>query len=278
MYCMRCGAAIAANSRFCPSCGSPQSAPAQQGVPYPSIQQMGPLPGVATPAPQVTINFRRLGAGDIIAGISTIVVFISLFLPWYTVGVGTTLSVSALNSLAGGWRYLVLVLCLLIVIYLFVRTFLVRGARLPLPHWQLMTSLTVVNGLLVILMFLVKPNFAQLLSQGGISTSWGYGAFIGLVAAVAAVIGSIVRRNEPENLIGVPSVQHAWQQPPPPGVWTVAPQGGATQGDAPGPATGSPQPAQAPAAVPNTGVSCSRCGTQVAGGNQYCNGCGAPVQ
>jgi hypothetical protein len=232
------------------------------------------------PSPQVTINFRRLGAGDIIAGVATIVVFICLFLPWYTVGVSSTLSVSALNSLAGGWRYLILVLCLLIVIYLFVRTFLVRGARLPLPHWQLMASMTVVNALLLVLAFLVKPNFAQTLSEGGVSTSWGYAAFIGVVAGIIAVIGAVVRRNDPENLVGLMPAQQAWQQQPAPGPWTAQPPAAPTPtpnpAQAPPASTAPPAPFHAP--VPEAVVTCRNCGSQVAPGNQFCISCGAPAR
>ena len=268
---------LPANSHFCSSCGAPQAAVSRPEAARVSPPPTQVPPGIPTATPPVTINFRRLGTGDIIAGVATIVVFVCLFLPWYTVGVNSPLSVSALGSLAGGWRYLILVVSLLIFVYLFVRTFLARGPRLPLPHWQLMTSMTVINALLLVLAFLVKPDFAQLLSDVGVSTSWGYGAFIGIVAGIIAVIGSVVRRNEPENLMGIRPAPQMWQPQNPPGPWVAQPP------DSPPPTYIPAQPTSSStgpphAEVPETVMSCRNCGSTVEIGNHFCNACGAPAR
>jgi hypothetical protein len=260
MPCASCGAENPPGTKFCANCGTAVGAPTQaQGVPaQPQVYaQPAPPQGFGgTVAPQgprpqstVSIDFRRLGVGDMVAIGGSLLLFISLFLSWYTV---PGFSTSALGTGAGGWRVLILVLDILILLYLFIRTMTPRGFHLPLPHWQLLTVLLGLQFLLTLLAFLVKPSA----DDTGISISWGYGAFIGLVAAIVALAGGIMRRSEPE--IVVPGVPHggfgsfrATPQQPPIG---VTPGGGAQ------------------------GTLCAQCGTAVAPGTPYCTTCGAPVQ
>jgi hypothetical protein len=84
--------------------------------------------------------------------------FISLFLPWYRNGFsGTSVTVSTTRPGAGGWRVLILILCIVIVGYLFVRT-IWELPGLPIPHWQVLAAATILNALLTIIAFLVKPG------------------------------------------------------------------------------------------------------------------------
>ncbi|MGO9344154.1 MAG: zinc ribbon domain-containing protein [Acidimicrobiales bacterium] len=256
MPCASCGAENPPGTKFCANCGAAlvSGAPSQGQAPgYAQQSQAQGFGGAVAPQgpraqTSVSIDFRRLGIGDIVSIGGSILLFISLFLTWYTVpnGGGST---SALGTGAGGWRVLILVLDILILLYLFVRTMTPRGFRLPLPHWQLLTVFLGLQFLLTLLAFLVKPSV-------GVSISWGYGAFIGLVAAAVALAGGIMRRSEPE--IVVPGVPHggfgtfrATPQQPPIG---VTPGGGAQ------------------------GTLCAQCGTAVAPGTPYCTTCGAPVQ
>ncbi|MDA8279752.1 MAG: zinc ribbon domain-containing protein [Actinomycetota bacterium] len=157
--------------------------------------------GAGPGRPQASIDFRRLGVGDLVAGGALVVLFVSLFLPWYSIGYGgVSASTSAMGSGAGGWRVLVLVLALLTIGYLLVRTVL-STVRLPIPHWQFLTVLTVVVALLTLLAFLVKPGVDTTgLGTAGIGTSWSYGAYIGLVAAVAAVGGAVQRSRQSDTI------------------------------------------------------------------------------
>ena len=256
MYCSNCGTEIAGAAVFCSVCGMHQAQQAGAAGRAPSPLAGTPA-GNAPPAwsssaeAGTAIDFRRLGAGDMIAGIATVLIFISLFLPWYSYGAGSGqgVTISALGTGAGGWRILVMIMCILIVAYLFARTLLPRGTRFPLPHWQVLTVLTVVNGLLVLLAFLVKPGGSV------IEVSWAYGAYVGLVAGIVAIVGGVVRRNDPEVII-VGSTQTA--------TWHQAVR-------APGP------PAPVPHNPPASNAVCTVCGTAVQPGNQYCVGCGAAI-
>ena len=192
MTCSACGAMNQPQSRYCAQCGASLAAPASASGP---------------PAPMTTIELRRLGRGDLIVLVGTVVVFVSLYLPWYSISLsgfaslysgGAIGSISALGDGAGGWRFLILVVCLVIVGYVFLRTMSSRGLRLPLPHWQLVTVLTGLNLLLVLIAFLVKPGGGSTVS--GLSISWDYGAYLALGAAALAVAGAVIRRNEPELL------------------------------------------------------------------------------
>ena len=65
--------------------------------------------------------------------------FISLFLSWYTytstdatiATPGSSVSLTALSSQAGGWRFLILVMSLLVFLYLFIRSMSGRGIGFP---------------------------------------------------------------------------------------------------------------------------------------------------
>ncbi len=182
-YCPACGAAVPDGALFCPGCATPQ-----QGVKHAS----NPRTEVANPTVALSDVLRRLGRGDIVAGAATIVVFIALFLPWYSVSLVTSLpqitnsngmrsvlqgttfstSVSALGTGAGGWRFLVLLVSLAVLAYLGMRVLLAAPPRLPYAHWQVLAAGAGLNGLLVLLAFLVKPGAATVACPGcGVAVS-----------------------------------------------------------------------------------------------------------
>lgn len=235
MQCRNCRAELPGAVRFCPMCATPVGDPA-----------------IATKhdeQPMASIDFRRLGTGDFIVGGATIILFISLFLSWYSISFSaSSASISALGSGAGGWRVLILILCLCTVGYLFARTLWPRP-RLPIPHWQLLTVTCGITALLTLLAFLVRPGSGS--SSLGISISWAYGAYIGLVAAIAAVAGAVQRSKQPEVIhsIGSPS----------------------------GPQSAHPMaPAAASGPQPTGVLVCRQCVTTLLPGNQFCTTCGGP--
>jgi hypothetical protein len=169
--------------------------PAEQHPNYQAPAAGTPLPptGAAAPAgspspptaaganrPAFSLDAARLGRAERITGIATLVLFISLFLPWYTYDFGVG-SVSA-DGLYHGWMYLVLLVSLAVMVYVVLRAgFDVMPFKLPMSDAQLLLIATVFNVVLCILAFLLKP--------GGIGFSgvgWGFGAFLGLVAAIVA--------------------------------------------------------------------------------------------
>jgi hypothetical protein len=128
--------------------------------------------------PAYKFDAARWSLADRIAGVATVVLFISLFLSWFGVSViGITVTASGLS--AHGYLYIVLILCILIVAYLAMRA---GWDELPLsvnlPHLIVMLVATIVNLVLVLIAFLDKP--------GGSGVGWEFGAVLGLIAAVAA--------------------------------------------------------------------------------------------
>lgn len=130
--------------------------------------------------PPFSFDFKRLSQAERITGAGTLLLLISLFLPWFTYSFGFG-SVSV-DGRYHAWMWLVLLLCLAILAFLVARAgFSKMPFKLPMADEQLLLIATGVNAVLTILAFLFKP--------GGIGFSgigWGFGAFVGLAAAIIA--------------------------------------------------------------------------------------------
>ena len=168
MICAQCGTVLSAEAAGCPRCGA--AAPA----PVPVATPAGPA---RTGGPSFRLDLTRLAGADAITGISTLVLLISLFLPWYGVSVlGFGVEVDGLTG--HGYLYLVLFLCLAIGAYLVLSAgYQEPPFRMPLSHQQRLLTATGVNAVLVLLAFLVKPG----------DSGWRFGAFAGILAALVAV-------------------------------------------------------------------------------------------
>ena len=151
--------------------------PTGAGMP-PATSGAATAPGASRPAFSLDVN--RLARAERITGIATLVLFISLFLPWYTYSFGPV-SISA-DGLWHGWMYLVLLVSVAVMVFIVLRAgFEVMPFKVGLSDAQLLLIATVFNAVLCILAFLLKP--------GGIGFSgigWGFGAFLGLAAAIVA--------------------------------------------------------------------------------------------
>lgn len=180
---------------------------------------------------QAPFDFRRLRPGDMIAGIASFLLLISLFIPWYSFAAGAAqageqatpaqqqlvlaicgdqpavcssdvppqFSVSALGGGAGGWRFLILVVAIIAVLSVLSRT-LEPVARAFPYHWQVLVGITAFQALLVLIAFAANP--LGILGSLG-SSSWAFGAFVALIAAIAAVVGAILVRQENKKLRAV---------------------------------------------------------------------------
>ncbi|MDA8038273.1 MAG: hypothetical protein M0Z69_03770 [Actinomycetota bacterium] len=160
---------------------------------------------------------QRLCSGDLIAGVASAVLLVALFLPWYRLSINlsramlpagsyapvfaASATTSALGTAAGGWRYLILLLCLGVLGYLASRVLIDRPPRLPAAHRQVLTVLTGLSALLDLLAFVAKPApsvpaMSAMLSPA-ITVTWSYGAFVGIIAGLAALGGALLARDEP---------------------------------------------------------------------------------
>ena len=137
-------------------------------------------------APAFNFDIKRLTRDDQIVGGASLLLLISLFLPWYTASFG---GASASLSGTGGHDFLwiVFILALAAVVYMILKAgFETLPFDLPLSPDQLLLVLTGVNLVLVLIAFLLKPGTGATLID--VSVGWGLGAFVGLICAIVAVV------------------------------------------------------------------------------------------
>jgi hypothetical protein len=204
MICSQCGNDVAAGSAACPSCGAQQPANVGQaaaGGKAPPAGGFSPTAGAgrtpaAGPAGQA-FNFdaKRWTRDDQIVGGASLLLLISLFLPWYTVSVAPVTilgkqvagggSASASGTTGHGYLWIVFILALAVVALVIIKAgFEALPFNLPMGLTQLLLVLTGINLVLVLIAFLLKPSTGL----SGLSVGWGFGAFVGLICAIAAVV------------------------------------------------------------------------------------------
>jgi hypothetical protein len=182
--CPGCQAEVADDATTCPTCGTAlQPAPAATPPPEAPVTSApaGAAAGTAASAaavPPYKFDAARWSLADRIAGVATIVLFVSLFLAWFGVSViGITVTASGVS--AHGYLYLVMIIAILIVAYLVLRA---GWDELPgginLPHLVTMMVATLINLVVVFIGFIDKP--------GGSGVGWEFGAFLALIAAIVA--------------------------------------------------------------------------------------------
>jgi hypothetical protein len=138
--------------------------------------------------PAFAFDIKRLSRNELISGGGSVVLLLSLFFPWYTASV--SVYSASKNGFYHFWMYLVLLICLGIIAYLVALAgFGEVPVKIPMPKEQLLLIATAVNGVLTILAFLFKPS-----GGGVVSVSWGFGAYLGLIAAIVAVVPIIMAR------------------------------------------------------------------------------------
>jgi len=189
MRCAQCDEVNAWTLARCRSCGAPLAASAGsspgagvrgEGLPAshraPGAQEAGPG-GVTAFA----FDARRWTLADQVTGGATLVLLVSLFLPWF----GTDAAFFSV-SVDGMWHsYMVIALILAVAILGYL---VLRAGFVSLPFGlsataagQLLAGAAGLNLLLAVVSFVTKPA----------GTSWQYGAYVGLAAAIVAVIGPI---------------------------------------------------------------------------------------
>jgi hypothetical protein len=191
MTCVQCGYDMVAGTEACPRCGTRA---AENTTRITSPPAWTPPGGSAGHAASSGYNFdaRRWALSEKIAGVASLVVLISLFLPWFSGSVSSdnTLGLAAQSgsesgTAAHGWLWLVFVIVLLILAYLVLAAgFQEMSFKSPLRRDQLLLVATGVDLLLVFIGFLLKPSTDGL---AGVSIGWSIGAFLALIAAIAAV-------------------------------------------------------------------------------------------
>jgi hypothetical protein len=141
---------------------------------------------------------RRLQAIDLAALFGAVAVLGSLFMPWYQFGYGVgglsvSVSVTALSSQAGGWRWLMLA-CSLGVLAELLLTLLIFKARTrrAWPHRSLLALFCAVNLALVAAAMVFSP-FGAAGRLGLLNSSLAAGAYVALVGAIVGVGAAVCR-------------------------------------------------------------------------------------
>lgn len=188
--CPQCQNVAADDATTCPGCGAALGSAATSAPPPPAGAPTG-APAAAASSGSTVLPYRfdaaRWSNADRIAGIGTVVLFVCLFLPWFTIS-GTYLGVpvgGSVNGLWHGWTYLSLILSIVIIAYLALSA---GWDRLPVsqevPHLTVMLVATALNAIIILIAFIDKP--------GGGGVGWGAGAIIGLIAAIVAAAPYVV--------------------------------------------------------------------------------------
>ena len=206
------------------STASPSPPGARVQGPPPQGPWSGPL-GTGSGLPSRTPATPSSTLGDVVVMAATGGVLLSLLLTWYSVtitavgmqfyqslerallyrlfpaaasGVGglsgpLTISVSALSKEAGGWRWAILVVSIVLIfeVLLAIGSGVARQAAPSWPHATILLALCVVNLVLVGAAFFNLP-YSDVPSSY-ISVSHGLGSYLGLGAALVALGGAVAR-------------------------------------------------------------------------------------
>jgi hypothetical protein len=189
MRCAQCNEVNAWTLAHCRSCGAPLAASASPS-PGTGARGEGPpaphgTPGApeASPAGVTAFAFdaRRWTFADRVTGGATLVLLVSLFLPWFGTD-GGFFSVSV-DGMWHGYMVIDLILAVAILGYLVLRAgFGSLPSGLPdTAAGRLLAGAAGLNLLLAAASFATKPA----------GTSWQYGAYVGLAAAIVAVTGPV---------------------------------------------------------------------------------------
>jgi hypothetical protein len=203
MICSQCGNDVAAGSAACPSCGAQQPVNVGQAAAgghappaggFSSTAGAGRTPAAGTAGQAFNFDAKRWTRDDQIVGGASLLLLISLFLPWYTVSVAPVTilgkqvaggSASASGTTGHGYLRIVFILALAVVALVIIKAgFEALPFNLPMSLTQLLLVLTGINLVLVLIAFLLKPSTGL----SGLSVGWGFGAFVGLICAIAAVV------------------------------------------------------------------------------------------
>jgi hypothetical protein len=186
MTCSQCGSDVAAGSAACPNCGAQQPGTGAQGAHTPAPPMAGGPPAAGASGQAFAFDAKRWTRDDQIVGGASLLLLISLFLPWYTASFGVA-SVSASGTSGHGYLWIVFILALVIVVYEILKAgFEALPFKLPVSPAQLLLGLTGINLVLVLIAFLLKPGTGD--GFVSVSVGWGFGAFVGLICAIVAVV------------------------------------------------------------------------------------------
>jgi hypothetical protein len=120
-------------------------------------------------------RLNALNHRDRTVGLATLVLLVSFWLPWYSIG-----PFSADGLSAHGWLFIAVVDSIVLVLYVLITAFGLGDLAAPgrMSKDQVLALITGVSLALVMLGVLLKPA----------AFSWSWGAFLALAAAIVAFV------------------------------------------------------------------------------------------
>jgi hypothetical protein len=157
--------------------------PGQYQPPTPQGGWQAPNSRGSGSVPPVNFDLNRATTVDKVVAVATFITMISIWMPWFTVSyLGATGSGS--GTAAHGWLWLEFILALVLIAYLVARVaWDTMPISIPVAHAPLLIVGTAVQLLLILIAFFDLPSSGGL---SGVSVGWGFGAFLGLLAALVA--------------------------------------------------------------------------------------------
>jgi hypothetical protein len=170
------------------------------------------------------MDLRRLRAGEWLVGISGLVLFVALFLPWYDIQEGIVFGpVDAFDASASAWDSfavldVLLAICALGGMAVVIVTAIHSTPAVPLALQSLLTILALVLVALVAFRLIDPPDVSFVEGGGRLvreqvdEVSRGAGAWLGLAGTLGLVVGGLVamrderltRGGRHTDLTGVP--------------------------------------------------------------------------
>jgi hypothetical protein len=170
------------------------------------------------------MDLRRLRAGEWLVGISGLVLFVALFLPWYDIQEGIAFGpVDAFDASASAWDSfavldVLLAICALGGMAVVIVTAIHSTPAVPLALQSLLTILALVLVALVAFRLIDPPDVSFVEGGGRLvreqvnDVSRGAGAWLGLAGTLGLVVGGLVamrderltRGGRHTDLTGVP--------------------------------------------------------------------------
>jgi hypothetical protein len=156
----------------------------QQGQ-YQAPSGGGYQPGTTgSPLPPVNFDLNRATTVDKIVAVASLIALISIWLPWFTASDGPFSASASGTTAHGGWMYLEFIVALVLIVYLVARVAWERlPFSLPVAHDRILIIGTAVQLLIMLIAFFDLPSTDGI---SGVSVGWGFGAFLGLLAALVA--------------------------------------------------------------------------------------------
>lgn len=218
MKCPACNNDVPEGSTACPSCGAPLGAAvgdtavagAETAVPGSpagdtAVADVGaPVTGGSQPVPdaphgaaevqspvrEVGFDAGRWSLADVVVGLASLLLAISVFLDWYTFNLPLGVSTSRSGTWTREYLYAALALSVEVLVYLAARS-VWRGLQFKsrLAHDGLLVSLTTGSLVVTLLAFTMKPQFTQGFIP--IPVDWAYGAYLSVAGAAVAMVVSV---------------------------------------------------------------------------------------